>query len=361
MSQATVNDLIQVSGQGVDQHSLGTVYEYAAPTNQNGLLQVLDGIEFNLPDDAVPGTIPAGSTTVIDGVEYTLTEVYNFWGSFEKVDPDTHETYFDEGQTLALTLEDHNGHQINFLAPADDFTKSHAWSDDPISAVCVNSVPTQAYGNQINEGSDGHVNKLAHDDDVTVPCFTAGTLVTTAEGDVLIEDLSIGDRVQTRDNGFKPVRWIGKRTVTVSEQNDHKFTPVQIKAGALGAGQPVRDTYVSPWHRLLMCGQKAELMFGEREVLVPAITLVGYQGFDQVVREITYVHVMFDVHQIIFADGAWSESFLPGPRTLPGIEEQQRSELLALFPELATIAGQQQYPSARMVLQGHEVTALMTA
>ena len=64
---------------------------------------------------------------------------------------------------------------------------------------------------------------------------------------------------------------------------------------------------------------------------------------------------MFDQHELICADGAWSESFHPGVDAMSALNADQRDELLELFPELE-LAPQ---PTARPSLQDHQVKALL--
>ena len=207
------------------------------------------------------------------------------------------------------------------------------------------------------DGNGGYDQAKVH---ITVPCFAAGTLIVTATGPKLVEDIRVGDEVLTRDDGFQPVRWAGTRMLDAEylEQNPD-FTSVLIAAGALGNRLPRRDLRVSPGHRMLLGGQQAEILFGEREVLVAASDLVGQPGITRDARPVTYVHIMFDNHQIIDSEGAWSESFQPADVTLNGLDTAQREELLALFPELATRKGQRNFATARKVLAPHESAALL--
>ncbi|WP_425093952.1 Hint domain-containing protein [Tropicimonas sp. S265A] len=160
-----------------------------------------------------------------------------------------------------------------------------------------------------------------------VICFVAGTLIETPTGLRPVEDLRPGQGVCTRDSGPQPVRWVGRRRVRA----DAAFAPIVIAQGQFGAD---RDTAVSPQHRVLVTGWQAEMLFGSAEVLVPAAALVNG---DTVYRRpggwVTYCHVLFDTHQIIRADGTWSESFHPGPCGLDTLAPEIRAELLALFPE----------------------------
>ena len=131
--------------------------------------------------------------------------------------------------------------------------------------------------------------------------------------------------------------------------------PVLIRQGALGNDLPERDMMVSPNHRVLVANDKTALYFEEREVLVAAKHLTGLEGVDIVdVSETTYIHIMFDQHEVILADGAWTESVQPGDMSLAGIGNAQRQEILELFPELATQDGINAYASARRSLKKHE-------
>ena len=193
-----------------------------------------------------------------------------------------------------------------------------------------------------------------------VACFTPGAQILTDQGELAVEDLQPGHRVLTRDNGYQPIRWTGRRDLSHAEVIvEPRFNPVRIARGALGAGLPVRDIMVSPQHRMLVTGPRAELLFGENEVLVAAKHLVGLPGIEQrVSRGVSYLHILFDQHEIVRADGAWSESFQPGDLTLEALQGEQRAEITALFPELGQGV---QFQSARLTLTAREARALTKA
>ncbi|MEM9009899.1 MAG: Hint domain-containing protein [Pseudomonadota bacterium] len=166
-------------------------------------------------------------------------------------------------------------------------------------------------------------------------CFCAGTRLDTPDGPRAIETLAVGDLVLTADAGPHPVRWTGTRELTALElaARPH-LRPIRIRAGALGNR---RDILVSPQHRILIADWRAELLFGEAEVFAPALALLNGRS---IVRQgagagATYVHVLFDDHQIVFTDGLASESLHPGPQALEAVTEAGRAELIELFPELA--------------------------
>ncbi|WP_299605848.1 Hint domain-containing protein [uncultured Tateyamaria sp.] len=192
-------------------------------------------------------------------------------------------------------------------------------------------------------------------------CFTPGTRIATPKGEIAVERLKTGDKVITRDNGAQTLRWVGRRDLTPDEMRmNAAFQPVLIRAGALGKELPERDMLVSPQHRMLVKSDLAEMMFQEREVLIAAKHLTGLDGVDQVeTGAVSYLHLMFDQHEVVLAEGAWSESFQPGDHSLRGIGAEQRQEILTLFPELDTLAGLDTYSSARLSLKQHEARTLV--
>lgn len=72
-----------------------------------------------------------------------------------------------------------------------------------------------------------------------------------------------------------------------------------------------------------------------------------------------YIHFMFDQHEVVLSNGAWTESFQPGDYTLRGIGNAQRQEIFELFPELEHAEGLNAYGSARRSLKKHEAALLV--
>ncbi len=186
----------------------------------------------------------------------------------------------------------------------------------------------------------------------TVTCFTPGTRIITAKGAVAIEDLVIGDEVYTLDGGLQPVRWIGRTTVLA----EGCHAPVRIRQGALGNS---RDMEVSPQHRMMLSDWRCEVVCGTDEVLAPALHLLNDATITRRTGgTVDYIHLLFDDHQIIFADGIPSESFHPGPHGINAMSEATRAELLSLFPQLE--ADLDSFgPSARYAARAHEVKVIV--
>jgi VCBS repeat-containing protein len=184
----------------------------------------------------------------------------------------------------------------------------------------------------------------ANSDDDTVSvtllvCVAKGTLIETSQGSVAVEDIAIDDQVITRDNGLKTVRWVGCRRLHKPDLMAHPdLRPIRIRAGALGNARPVRDLLVSPQHRILVSDWRTQLFFGQDEVLIPAKALVDQNAItvERNTASVDYYHILFDTHQIIYTDGAETESFHPADYTLGAIDTRSRDELFQLFPELSS-------------------------
>jgi hypothetical protein len=108
-----------------------------------------------------------------------------------------------------------------------------------------------------------------------------------------------------------------------------------------------------------VAGAAPEMWFGTDEVLVAALHMVGMPGITRdFPAGVSYIHIMCDAHEIIRAEGAWTESFQPAARMLEGLEDGQRAELLALFPDLYDVPS---FPAARRSLKAHEARVLRAA
>ena len=294
--------------------------------DDNDSNQVLDG------DQTINGT-PYTDGTVIEAEYSIILE-----------DPDTGEQY----QVLAVNIRDSN--------------PSYATVEGLVFVGGVGGFPPTGVDLTVlsateGPGSSGQPSIPA--DSIAVPCFTRGTRIATPYGIVPIETLTPGDLVLTRDHGAQPLRWIGLAELPTERlAMAPSLRPILIRAGAFGPDRPARDLLVSPQHRILVDGWRAELLFGEREVLVAAKHLIDDRN---VVRggvgPVCYVHLLFDQHEVILAEGLATESFLPGPVTLPGMADEARAELFTIFPDLA-VRPAGYGPAARPLLQRWEGATL---
>lgn len=156
-------------------------------------------------------------------------------------------------------------------------------------------------------------------------CFTPGMMIDTPDGARAIEKLCVGDLVETMDAGAQPIRFIFDDVFRAVGE----IAPIRFETGAIGNDAPL---IVSPQHRMLITGWRAELAFGEPEALVAAKHLVN----DTTIRRVQggtvrFIHLMFDAHQIVWGQGVPSESFYPS-HLLSGKHAEVGDEVTRLFP-----------------------------
>lgn len=186
------------------------------------------------------------------------------------------------------------------------------------------------------------------------PCFTPGTLIATDRGQRPVETLRRGDKVVTRDNGLRRIYWIGRRDLSLGDLTRvGALRPVLIRAGALGEGRPSRDMLVSPNHRFLRrIGSGLAREAEADEVLIAAKHLVDGRRIRRAqTLGVSYMHILCDRHQVVLANGAWTESFHPDDRVFSDMDDDHRRELMRLFPEIETIGASVRFPPARSIVE----------
>lgn len=318
-----LNDFIQLDGLPDDGITKTTL--------AGELVQITEPLVFTTAD---PDDVSVGDTVDIGGTTYTVTLTDQWAGNVTS----------DNGTELVkggvIQLSDGAGGVLTFATPYDDFGDLPNISQ--IDFVTMDTTPNP----------DIVQSDIDQNDFVTLICFAADTHILTAQGERLVQDLAVGDKVLTRDNGYQAIRWIGKTKVEAKG----KFAPIVIREGALGNE---RDLVVSPQHRVLVSDWRAEIMFGEFEVLVPAKHMVNNDGiFVRNGGEVEYYHILFDRHEVIFSEGIPTESFHPGDYSVKGLADATREELFDLFPELRD-AEFDYGPAARISLKRFEAEQLM--
>jgi Ca2+-binding RTX toxin-like protein len=183
-------------------------------------------------------------------------------------------------------------------------------------------------------------------------CFTPGTMIDTPFGTRAVETLKAGDLVMTRDAGAQPLKWVGARTMPCTPDT----APILFEDGALeGQTAPLM---VSPQHKMLISHFAAELLFGQDEVFCSAKHMLGPKVKRIARKMVTYVHIMFETHQVITANGVETESFHAGPEGMKALSDTSKQDLFKALPALKTdpyAHGRTAYPC----LKSHETTLLM--
>jgi len=166
--------------------------------------------------------------------------------------------------------------------------------------------------------------------DLLCVSFARGTLITLPDGrQCAIEALTPGDTVLTRDHGPQPVRWLGQATVRAVGD----YAPVVITAGTLGN---IGDLIVSPHHRVFIYQRERRAGLQTAELLVQARHLCdGDAVFQREGGFVDYFSLVFDRHEIIYAEGVPAESLMVNDATLHRLPQDIADEMKARFPGLA--------------------------
>jgi hypothetical protein len=294
--------------------------------NNNGIISEDGGAGEPISYDLGAGRV----TSLLDStVTYSLRITYGP----DRLDPVT---------VSVGILQDEAGN-LFLLAPADYTSVSQALAAAPIQSITILSVVNADFsGIRVPRQS------------IDFLCFGPGTRIDTPLGPVPVEQLCAGMMVRTLDHGAQPLRLLASSRTRA----EGSMAPVVIAKGALGNR---RELILSPQHRVLLQGTAAELLFGEPELLVPAVALVGTPGVTR--REggtIDYYHLVFDRHEIVFAEGVAAESLLVGEGSLARMPAALRREVLALFPGIAGWQDTRNL-SARPCLTVREARVLLAA
>ncbi|MBK4216559.1 Hint domain-containing protein [Paracoccus caeni] len=291
---------------------------------------------------------PALNQSDRDGVDQIRVDL-NGDGIRETYNFDATVTYnsrvtFEDGTTATLILpvfQTSNGHL--FLAPGLSDATNSILTSKAITSIRFNSV-----------GSDTFGGLATNRPVIDFICFAAGTQIRTVNGEMKVEDLLPGDLVVTADHGPLPIRWIGQAEIDL--QANPKLRPIRIRAGALGQGMPEADLIVSPQHRVLVRSKIAQRMFGTDEVLVAAKQLLELDGIDlaEDLDKITYVHFLFDQHQVVWSNGALTESLFTGAEALKSVGPVAREEIFSIFPELRDQDGNTTRAPVRPLIGGRQ-------
>ncbi|WP_170831335.1 Hint domain-containing protein [Jannaschia faecimaris] len=163
-------------------------------------------------------------------------------------------------------------------------------------------------------------------------CFTAGTAIETPDGSRDVEDLYPGDMVSTRDNGPQEILWMGLRRISGARMFAMPaLRPVRIKANTFGTH---RDITVSPGHQILLTGDAPRALWNTPEVLVRAQHLIDDRRItvDHSATDAHYLHILTRKHEVLCANGLWTESFHPGEADLGHVDPGDLEDLLDQVP-----------------------------
>jgi T5SS/PEP-CTERM-associated repeat protein len=142
---------------------------------------------------------------------------------------------------------------------------------------------------------------IVNGDTVQMACFAAGTLIETSHGPTAVQNLGVGDAVQTLLGGNRQIVWVGSRVVDCRRHSQPETVwPVRIARGAVAENIPLRDLFISPDHAIYI-----------EDVLIPVKLLVNCSTIRQKkLDRIVYHHVELEQHDVILAEGLAAETYL---------------------------------------------------
>jgi hypothetical protein len=168
------------------------------------------------------------------------------------------------------------------------------------SAIAATLATTKSYGQSGNNQGGGGNNQGGH------PCFLRGTMIRTADGDRKVEDQAVGDLLPTMFGGMRPIQWIGRYPFKKSDASKpwvKGVLPVRIVRSALGPDIPDADLYVTQWHALFIDG-----VLIQAGSLINDTTIILYEAREY--DELEFFHVRLESHDVIYAEGAPTETLL---------------------------------------------------
>lgn len=310
-----------------------------APTLQ---LTFTDEGTGNLKLDANNGLPDPNTKVIINGV--TMTFTLTFSANLPTTSKYTNLGGADlRGKQVAIITAS-NGQQFIFL------------TDGSGTIASMNALPNGAV-------SVSNVNFTAP----VLVCFLRGTMIETPQGQRRIETLAIGDLVTTYDGRALPLRWIGRRKVSAAELLFYPdLRPVVLPQDMFGPGLPARRLKLSGSHRLAIGGWETELLFGYDIALMRANHLLGPSALPgekprrvNPGRGIEYVHLLFDEHTLVLANGLACESFQLGARGELALEAEDMAALGRACPG-QTLADLLARPDCLPSLKAMQTAALLT-
>ncbi|WP_338549271.1 Hint domain-containing protein [Roseovarius phycicola] len=310
----------------------------ATPGDTSGLLGTYYGagnaasaniVELTANDANSDGLIDSNDTASPDTITYDLGSgvVTTQYDSLFNVDstvtfaPGSGEPDYNG---LGGVIQTETGDLFFVMIDDDTGFGSNAFDDVAIQSITINSVTT--FGSQSGA--------TYSDDQSFVPCFTAGVTIKSPNGDVPVEHLRKGDWVTTLDNHYQRIVWIGRRNLSSQYlQNQPNLLPICISAGSLADGVPCRDLVVSPQHCLLLGSKIIQRVTGKDEVLIPAKKLLGLSGVHKVQSRlgVQYFHFALKSHELVWANGALSETLFLGPQVRSALSQGPTLEFGNVF------------------------------
>lgn len=192
-------------------------------------------------------------------------------------------------------------HGISFTT-SDGTSWNIAYTGSGTDSTVVSSAQVIYHGDgsppTIGPTTQSFVDPSSFNLSLTPICYLPGTLITTTDGDVPVEELKIGDLLPTHSGKVLPVKWIGRQNI------DGRFLPkeqhpVCFKTGSLGNGLPRRDLSVSFGHS----------MYVNNTLVIASLLVNGITVTQEKMERFELYQIDLGEHHAILAEGAYSETY----------------------------------------------------
>ena len=297
--------------------------------------------------------------TIEDGGNLSGNYMFEFWGKDAPTEAGAGPGGDDEFHINLSGFDDDFSMSVKSMDPGDcfEFTGFDSYTT-------VGNVWTFEY-----TGSDGQPHTVSIDVEsengtgvaCVVVCFVRGSRILTVDGIRPIEQLQSGDQVICGDGIRRPIRWIGSSHLDSAQLRAHpELRPIRLASGSLAPGCPRSDLLLSPQHRVLLNDWRAEMLFGEPEVLATATSLQNDTSICpvQTCEGVDYFHILLDGHHTVWANGVECETLMPAEMAQTALSGAAREEICQIFPEIVSdisAFGDLCYP----VLKHHEARSLL--
>lgn len=186
------------------------------------------------------------------------------------------------------------------------------------------------------DGAEVELNRLAPATGFFESAFNAmarGTLVTTPQGPVAVEDLRPGDFVETAEGGAEPILWRGSLTLYPLRPGLHARPDrlYRCTADALGYGRPIQD---------LLLGPGALVWSPRAGDFLPAEALLDGETVIELTPPgaVTAFHLCLAGSRTLLANGVALRSFAPDAHAAAHLAPELLALFVSLFPNAAEIA-----------------------
>lgn len=168
------------------------------------------------------------------------------------------------------------------------------------------------------------------------------SLIRTLGGDVPADRLRPGAWIETQDHGPQRLLWRGVTVYGATGAGiEASEWPVQVSPTGMAhldvvAEEEESTLRMAPGQRVALRGRAARDLLNVDEAVVQGHDLLrlGFARPCQGFSAASYVMLMFEHHEMIWADGVLVESFFPGEGALRGLDPFHRAEIQSLRPEL---------------------------